>query len=322
VIPFTVIVATCDRPDRLHAGLARIADAVETAGAGALVVADNGAEHAAGEAVRRVAAAAGFPVRYLQTPPRNKSKALNAAIAAAETEWLAFTDDDTLPDADWLKNAAAFASAGRCRVFGGRILAGQPDAPLPAWMQPDANGEYPGHGVFVRYYPLRQSGLLGPADRVPFGANVFVRKDVFTQRGGYDERLWEFCGRAALGAEDGEFGMRLQRLGEAIGYCHEAVVVHPVHADRCRWRTQLRLAFYYGWRDPIVDFDARRPLVEGYRLRQCAAWSARAAVARVTGRTPAAFVDSLKAARALGSMLCRFSAGYRNKAAEKAGNDQ
>lgn len=317
MIEFSVIMATCDRPDRLEAGLARVADAVRTAGAGVLVVADNGATRLAGDVVRRFTATAGLAVRHLRTPPRDKSKALNAGIAAASTDWLAFTDDDTLPEKDWLKNAAAFADGGRCRVFGGRILAGSPDGPLPEWMQSDAEGEYPGHGVFVRYHPRQQSGLLSATDRVPFGANVFVRRDVFAEHGGYDERLWQFCGRAALGAEDGEFGMRLQKRGEPIGYCHEAVVVHPVHVERCRWRTQMRLAYYYGWRDPIVDFDARRPLVESYRLRQCAAWSARALAARVLGRKPQAFGEALKAARALGSVLCRFSAGYRSKAAHE-----
>lgn len=309
----TVIVATCDRPDRLRTVLGRIAAALGRAGGGSVIVADNGVAQPA-ESVIRDFAASPPPIRYLRTPPRNKSKALNAAIAAAEAGWLAFTDDDTLPEADWLKNASAFAATDCCRVFGGRILAGPPDAPLPPWMRPDADGEYPGHGVFVRYHPLKQSGLLGPADRVPFGANIFVRKEVFAEHGGYDESLWDLCGRAALGAEDGEFGMRLQKRREPIGYCHEAVVVHPAHVDRCRWRTQLRLAFYYGWRDPIVDFDPRRPLFEGYRLRQCAVWSARSLAERVRGRQPAAFTDSLKAARALGSVLCRLSAGYRRRA--------
>lgn len=313
--PFTVIVATSDRPHRLRDALDRIAAAMKGAGAGTVVVADNGAVHAAEDVVRRFSGETGVGAQYLRTAPRNKSRALNAAIAAAKTEWMAFTDDDTLPEADWIKQGLAFAAQGDCRVFGGRIVAGKPDGPLPEWMQPDGEGEYPGHGIFVRYYPLPQPGLLGPSDKVPYGANVFVRRDVFREHGGYDEHLWEFCGRAALGAEDAEFGIRLQKRGEPIGYCHDAVVVHPVHVDRCRWRTQLRLAFYYGWRDPIVWFEPGRPLVEPYRVRQCLAWSARAAAERLSGRTPAAFVDSLKAARALGSALSRFSAGYRRKAA-------
>ena len=313
----SIIIATCNRPESLSGMLDHVGAAIAKTGLQhRVIVADNGTDRPAEDVVAQFGGRTGVRLQYLRSEPRNKSNALNAGIGAADTEWLAFTDDDTLPDPDWLNSGMAFAIRGLCRVFGGRILAGQPDAPLPSWMRPAANGEYPGHGVFVRYHPLQQSGLLGPSDRVPFGANVFVRRDVFKEHGGYDEQLWKCCGRAALGAEDGEFGIRLQQRGEPIGYCHEAVVVHPVHVERCRWRTQLRLAFYYGWRDPIVGFDPRRRLVEPYRLRQWAVWSARAAAERLGGRDAAAFADSLKAARAMGSVLCRFSAGYRRRAVQ------
>jgi len=312
VAAISVIVATCDRPARLGQALRHIVAAAAAVGGAPIVVADNGLEPAAAAAE---AAGAGA-IRYLRTAPRNKPRALNAAIAAAETDWLAFTDDDTLPDAEWLKAGQAFAARGLCRVFGGRIEAGPPPEALPAWMRPDAQGEYPGHGVFVRYRPLRESGLLRPQDPVPYGANFFARREVFREHGGYDERLWACCGRAALGAEDGELGQRLRRRGEPIGYCRETLVVHPVHAERCRWGAQLRLAFYYGWRDPLVEFDPHRPLLEGYRLRQLGRWTARALWRRCRGAEAAAFADALKAARAAGALLCRGSRAYRRRAAQ------
>ena len=232
-------------------------------------------------------------------------------MGRAGTAWLAFTDDDTLPIADWLSEAAAFAAHGDCRVFGGRIAAGEPEQPLPRWLKPNAAGEMPGHGIFVRYSPRSSSGLLGAADRVPFGANVFVRRDVFRQFGPYDESLWELCGRAALGAEDGEFGARLQKAGEPIGFCHEALVVHPVNHERCSFLKQVDLAYRYGWRDPIVFYERGRPLVEPYRLGLAARWTGRSALAWLRGDSAGAFETTLKAARCIGSISSRFSGSYR-----------
>jgi hypothetical protein len=119
-----------------------------------------------------------------------------------------------------------------------------------------------GGGIFVRYAPLTQSGVLGATTQVPLGANLFVRKDVFDQYGGYNEALWEFLGSKALGVDDGEFGIRLQKAGERFGYCQEAVVVHPCYAEKYAFRRRVRNVYAYGWRNPILlpeDYHGRFP---------------------------------------------------------------
>ena len=115
---FTVIIATCGRPDRLAHALEYVHRANVNAGGGhKLIVADNGVDNAAELLVGRFAEESGMDVQYLRTPPRNKCKALNQSIAAATTDWLAFTDDDTEPDEDWLRHGARFAESGKCRYF-------------------------------------------------------------------------------------------------------------------------------------------------------------------------------------------------------------
>ena len=312
---FTIIIATCGRPERLRRTLSVAGEALRVAGGNQrLIVVDNGPMHPAGSIVREFGAVSGAAVTYLESEPRNKARALNVGIRAADTEWLAFTDDDTLPDAQWLASAAAFTAASGYRVFGGRIAPGAAEQPLPRWLVPGRSGRISQMGVFVEYAPRPDSGALEPSMPVPFGANVFAMRRVFEEHGGYDEALWRLCGRVPLGSEDSEFGIRVRERGERIGYCHEALVVHPVHHERCTLRSHLRLAYYYGWREPMIFFRADRPLFEKYYLRLVGSRAA-GMVADFCRRDPAGAADHLiNSVRAVGHMVGRWTPAYRERA--------
>lgn len=267
--PFTVIIATCGRPERLAVTLDCIRHAIEGKGRhDSVIVVDNHDDHTAETIVSTVRQKAAFPVRYLRTEPFNKCVALNAGIAAADTEWLAFTDDDTCPDSGWLASAQAFAQETRCRFFGGHVNPGQAEAPVPWHLrQPDGGTRWYSGGVFVHYQPLPESGLLGETDQAPIGANAFAGRSLFEDHGTYDEDLWRSCGRWALGVDDGEFGIRVKRTGEPVGYCREAIVVHPVYADKYPLRRRIRNAYAYGWREPVLLAEENDPWFARYKLR-------------------------------------------------------
>ena len=313
---FSIIIATCGRPERLTKTLGLLAESIRVSGAEhRIIVVDNHPHYISESVVNDFAASWVGHVRYLKTAPRDKSRALNEGIQAADTEWLAFTDDDTLPDAGWLKNAADFAEHSGFRVFAGQIISDDHEARLPVWLKPGKSGRVPViGGAIVQYDPMPVSGALRGSDPVPYGANVFVRKDVFATYGGYDEALWALCGKAALGVEDGEFGVRLKNAGEPIGYCREAMVVHPVHYDRCRFGNQLRLAFHYGWRDPLVFFDSTRPWLERYRIRLMLQYAGTGLLSYLRGDPAAAAADLILCARCLGIIVVRFSPAYRTRA--------
>lgn len=312
---FTIIIATCGRPDRLLTVLCAVDAAVAAHGENdRIIVADNGVDHSAQPVVDVFSKQAKAEISYAQSKPRSKAAALNAGIALAKTEWLAFTDDDTLPEVNWLKAASTYAAREPVRVFGGHITAGPAAEGAPFWLKPGRSGRVPRGSVFVEYAPRSDSGLLGKQHLVPFGANIFVRRDVFEELGGYDEELWDLCGKAALGSEDGEFGVRLKQLSEPIGYCHESLVVHPVHHERLTLCSHLRLAFYYGWRDPLVFFDPSRPALELFRLRLIAGLMFRGGVDLLRRDWAGAVTSSEGIARHLGCMASRLSHVYRHEA--------
>lgn len=312
---FSIIIATCGRPERLGTTLGLTARAIKASGQPhRIIVVDNHPDYTAERVAALTAEQTGVIVKYLKTKPRDKSRALNEGIRVADTEWLAFTDDDTLPDVNWLRNAAACAEQSGWRVFAGQIISDDMGHERPAWLKPGKSGRVPAiGGAVVQYAPLASSGTLRFSDPVPYGANVFVRRDVFETFGAYDETLWSLCGKAALGVEDGEFGIRLKNAGEPIGYCCETIVVHPVHFDRCKLGIQLKLAFHYGWRDPIVFFDPYRPPFELFRLRLVLREGWRGLQNAFKGDPAAAVADLILAARSLGALLVRMSFAYQRR---------
>lgn len=314
----TIIIATCGRKeqlasvlDRLELGRRRHELPVE------LLVVDNH-PNATARSVVEAWVGKNLPVRYLVSRPRNKSAALNAGIAAAATDWLAFTDDDTEPDVDWLREGLACLARTGWRVMGGRVVAGPDPANLPRWLKPGRSGRVPGIGVHVRYEPLPATGVVPENGTAPFGANLFVHRDVFRAYGGYDEALWAACERMwPLGCEDSEFGHRLKLRGEPIGYCHEARVVHPVNADRASLRMHLWRAYCDGWRQPLVFSEEHRPWIEPFRIRLIAQRLAGMCGDWWRGDRAGAADHLVEAARVAGSVTGRWSTAYRYRQGRK-----
>ncbi len=318
----TIIIATAGRVQPLERSLQAVDAAVAAAGgAHRVVVVDNGLDYPAGAVVDAWRARAHGPLDYLLSEHLNKAKALNAGIREAATEWVAFTDDDTVADPAWLCEAQRFIAQEPYRVFGGRVVPGQPTQALPRWMTSGRSGRVPEIGVFVAYDPLSMSGALEANQTAPFGANLFVKRELFEQVGGYDEGLWALCAGWPLGSEDSEFGCRLKALGEPIGYCQEAVVLHPVNHDRCSLRLHLRRAYYEGWRQPLIFLQENRSRFERYRLRLLGSHLLAMGRWLLLGDSGGAAHHLVEAARVWGMLNGRLSRAYgvREAAVRRAG---
>jgi GT2 family glycosyltransferase len=275
-----------------------------------VLLCDNHPDYTA-EAVTNVWHSQYLHVRHLRSRERCKSAALNVGIIAAQTKWLVFTDDDCLPTSSWLVEGIRFIKSDKYRIFGGRVTAAQPTSKLPKWLTPGKSGRIPGIGVFVNYDPLPASGQLGSKDTIPFGANLFAHRDVFARYGKYDEELWDLCKGWPLGVEDTEFGCRVRKAGEPVGYCRESVVVHPVNHDRGLIRLHLHRAFYEGWRQPLIFFDAKRPWFEPYQARLIIGHLL-GALADSTKNDPAGALNHIvEMMRVIGAMQGRWSQAYK-----------
>ncbi|HEU5310362.1 MAG TPA: glycosyltransferase [Candidatus Eisenbacteria bacterium] len=143
--------------------------------------------------------------------------ARNRAAREARGSYLAFTEDDCVPDRFWLERAAArLEREPSIDVLAGETLLPGGDAAR----RPD--GDRP------HYLPT----------------NLFVRRSLFESLNGYDEGFFD----AASGIyfrEDSDFGFSLERAGARIALEPEARVVHPREhpgtIDPIRWARRYRM---------------------------------------------------------------------------------
>src|SRR5262245_7580166 len=116
----SIIVATRNRKE----SLALFFDAmrvVSQSPSWEMIVADNGSTD--GTAALLSSVASSFPLSIINESEGGKSRALNRALNQAHGEILLFTDDDVVPDPQWLTALDCAAQAHpEANVFGGRIL--------------------------------------------------------------------------------------------------------------------------------------------------------------------------------------------------------
>ena len=97
-----------------------------------VIVADNGSTDDT-PAVVDAARARGLPVRYLCVNQPGKSHAVNAALRTARGDVIAFTDDDVVPEPEWLTGLVRAIEETGADFVAGRILPIWEMDP-PAWM--------------------------------------------------------------------------------------------------------------------------------------------------------------------------------------------
>lgn len=159
-----------------------------------------------------------FPAYSTQGP----AAARNIGWRAAAGKIIAFTDDDCLPQPDWLANGlAAFNPPGNSSGENGSgpkpeisAVSGRVIVPLPE--NPTDN-------------ELNATGL----ERSDFiTANCFYRREALEMLGGFDERF------ATAWREDSDLYFSLRERGCRYARAEDAVVIHPVRTEA--WGASLR----------------------------------------------------------------------------------
>jgi GT2 family glycosyltransferase len=209
----TIVIPTYRRPELLDRCLSAVVQQDFPADRYDIIVADDGDDPVTEALVHRWAARSstdgGPAVRYL--PVRQTSGpagARNAAVAAADGEVIAFTDDDTIPDRHWL--AAGLESLQRSYdAVGGRIV-------VPISRRRPTDFERDTAGLEIAEFAT---------------ANCLCRREVLTAVGGFDEQF------SIAWREDSDLHFRLLESGFRVGRASEAIVQHPVRD--ARWGVSL-----------------------------------------------------------------------------------
>lgn len=249
-VGITVGVATLGRPDGLVRCLQGLA--AQTAPPAELIVVDQ----APSEEARAAVESGPLPAaRYLEQPRLGLSASRNLALESARAPILAVTDDDCVPDPDWL---AAVAEAVD-RPPGAAAVTG-PILPL-------GDGAPGTYAISLRdsATPLDYSGRVIPWS-VGSGGNFAARTSVLRDCGGWDERLG--TGSPGQAAEDADLFYRLLRAGVVVRYEPGAVVRHEWQTRARRLAT--RSSYGYGVGAMCGLWLARR---DPYAVRMLGAYS-------------------------------------------------
>jgi GT2 family glycosyltransferase len=273
-----VCVLTYHRP----AGLARLLGALQDlrppdgAPEVRVVVVDNDPEASAREVCETLGSRLPFPITYLVEKRRGISQARNAALGAAmgSAEFVAFIDDDEIPEADWLAELLRVQRLHDADAVTGPCLP-RFESPPPAWIEEGGFFERP------RWPTGRQ------IDRA-YTHNVLIRsRSLAAMETLFDERM------GLTGSEDSEFFQRFARAGHRIIWCDTAVVYDVVPETRANlwwilarsYRIGACLAFIERKADP-GSVTLLRVLVHGARC--VAGGILRLAASVVKGRVAAA----------------------------------
>jgi glycosyltransferase involved in cell wall biosynthesis len=201
-----------------------------------IVVADNRSTDGTRQVVETAAAASGAPpIRYLYVADPGKSYAVNAALRIAAGDLLLFTDDDVVPEPQWIERMVGALEETGADFAAGRILP-RWEAPPPPWMSPPLYGvlAIPDNGVERLAIGLNTNQIM------PIGANMGLRRSVVERVGGLRGDLGKLDGTLRTG-EDHEFFLRMIHAGCRGVYEPTAVVHHFVP------RVRLERGYFRRW---------------------------------------------------------------------------
>ena len=207
----SVVVPTHRRPAMLERCLASLLTQDYDPARYEIIVCDDGPDDATRASVERIAckyAANGPRIRYVPvTSTQGPAGARNAGWRISRAASIAFTDDDTQPEARWLSSGMNALSTGAAAVSG-RIV-----VPL---------------GARPTDYENDAAGLA----RAEFAtANTFANRSALERIGGFDARF------TSAWREDSDLQFALVQAGFRIARADDAIVLHPVRP--ARWGVSL-----------------------------------------------------------------------------------
>ncbi len=160
-------------------------------------------------------------LKYRHSILKGKSKDINRAIKLATGEILAFTDDDCLPDTNWLNQIQdSFQKyKGMVGVFG---------RTLP--YQPERHRDLICPSTFIKTKSRIIDKPCKHWEEIGFGNNMAYKREIFEKLDYFKE--WLGPGSIGSNAEDAEFALRVLINGNKLLFNPKIVVYHN------RWLTK------------------------------------------------------------------------------------
>jgi len=220
-LAFSVVIPTFNRHENLARCLAALAESTfNRKRFEVIVVNDGGADPQQAIASSTQA----LNVRILTQTNRGPGAARNHGGRCARGKFIAFTDDDCMPDADWLASLERSLNKKPDALHGGRTVNSLPENPFSETSQ-----------SLVDYVHRYYNDASAKRTRFFASNNIALSAKRFEKSGGFDELL--------CAAEDRDFCRTWNQLGWSFQYVPEAVISH---AHRLTLRGLQKQHFTYG----------------------------------------------------------------------------
>ncbi|MFA5014771.1 MAG: glycosyltransferase [Actinomycetota bacterium] len=180
-------------------------------------------------------------LRYLQETRQGLSFARNTGAIESRGEILAFTDDDCVVDALWLKNIQETMDNFNAECVFGKILPMWSDLP-PDWMKENSN------------YFYGKLGALDYGDKILrviseekefFGGNLAIRKEALLNLGLFNVALGR-KGASMCAGEDTDLFERMIKKNKIIIYNPLIFVYHRIDKNRMTKKYFRKISFGSG----------------------------------------------------------------------------
>jgi GT2 family glycosyltransferase/glycosyltransferase involved in cell wall biosynthesis len=151
----------------------------------------------------------------------------NLGVAESRGEYIALLNNDAKPDSAWIRAAVArFEQSPMIGAVASRVL--DWDGELVDYIGSAMTWFGMGYKPFTAE-PIPLALSMQPKD-VLFGTGsaMFIRRDVYTELGGFDERYFMFF-------EDVDFGWRLNLAGYRFAYEPASLAFHKHHASMSKF---------------------------------------------------------------------------------------
>lgn len=218
---FSVVIPTFNRPENLARCLAALAlSTLDNDRFEVIVVNDGGADPTSALTSEGQA----LHLRILTQPNRGPGAARNLGARSARGKFIAFTDDDCIPAANWLEIFERALNKHPESLHGGRTINGLRGNPFSETSQ-----------SLVDYVHRYYNDASEKRTRFFASNNIAVSARSFEYSGGFDESL--------CAAEDRDFCRTWHQLGWGFQYVPDAVIQH---AHRLTLRGLQKQHFTYG----------------------------------------------------------------------------
>ena len=170
-------------------------------------------------------------LQYIYEPIQGLAHARNRGLAEAQTEWVAFLDDDAKASPEWIQSILNTIDTGDFDCFGGPYIAWLRSGPRPVWMEEN----------FGTYFGPGKYGILGE-HYIP-GGNCAFKKNLAEVAGGFPKVLGMKAQKCAYGEETYLF-RKMQENGAIMGFVPEMLIEHCVleYKYTLRWRLEASFA--------------------------------------------------------------------------------